>query len=210
LVLCRVLMPPEYVGPVMQLCMEKRGRGRRTLRYLGSQVQLDVEMPLQEVVIDFFDRLKSGVARLCFSFEYHFLRFQAADLVKLDILVNGDKVDAPGQHRPSRQTPIRRGPATCARKMQESDPPASNSTLPSRLRSAPRSSLARRSKALRKDVIAKCYGGDVSPQAQAAGEAEGRQEAHESRSAPSKFLRKPSWPSSACKRNHNQLNQTHA
>src|SRR3546814_3177794 len=76
----------------MQLCMEKRGV-QKNLRYLGSQVQMEVEMPMAEVVLDFFDRLKS-VSRGYASFEYEFVRFEAADLVRLDVLVNGDKVDA--------------------------------------------------------------------------------------------------------------------
>ncbi len=76
IILARVLMPPDYVGSVMQLCMEKRGV-QKNLRYLGSQVQMEVEMPLAEVVLDFFDRLKS-VSRGYASFEYEFVRFQAA------------------------------------------------------------------------------------------------------------------------------------
>jgi len=156
-VLCRVLMPPEYVGPVMQLCMEKRGV-QKNLRYLGSQVQLDVEMPLQEVVIDFFDRLKS-VSRGYASFEYHFLRFQAADLVKLDILVNGDKVDALASivHRDNSYP---RGRDLCE-KMQEV---IHRQQFDIAIQAAIGSKIIARStvKALRKDVIAKCYGGDVS------------------------------------------------
>ena len=86
------LMPQEHVGSVMQLCMEKRGV-QKNLRYLGAQVQMEVEMPMAEVVVDFFDRLKS-VSRGFASFEYEFVRFQPADLVRLDVLVNGEKVDA--------------------------------------------------------------------------------------------------------------------
>jgi GTP-binding protein LepA len=156
-VLCRVLMPPEYVGSVMQLCMEKRGV-QKNLRYLGSQVQLDVEMPLQEVVIDFFDRLKS-VSRGYASFEYHFVRFQAADLVKLDILVNGDKVDALASivHRDNSYP---RGRDLCE-KMQEV---IHRQQFDIAIQAAIGSKIIARStvKALRKDVIAKCYGGDVS------------------------------------------------
>jgi len=156
-VLCRVLMPPEHVGAVMQLCMEKRGV-QKNLRYLGSQVQLDVEMPLQEVVIDFFDRLKS-VSRGYASFEYHFVRFQAADLVKLDILVNGDKVDALASivHRDNAYP---RGRDLCE-KMQEV---IHRQQFDIAIQAAIGSKIIARStvKALRKDVIAKCYGGDVS------------------------------------------------
>jgi GTP-binding protein LepA len=156
-VLCRVLMPPEYVGPVMQLCMEKRGV-QKNLRYLGGQVQLDVEMPLQEVVIDFFDRLKS-VSRGYASFEYHFVRFQAADLVKLDVLVNGDKVDALASivHKDNAYS---RGRDLCE-KMQEV---IHRQQFDIAIQAAIGSKIISRStvKALRKDVIAKCYGGDVS------------------------------------------------
>ena len=155
--LCRILMPPEYVGPVMQLCMEKRGV-QKNLRYLGSQVQLDGEMPLQEVVIDFFDRLKS-VSRGYASFEYHFVRFQAADLVKLDILVNGDKVDALASivHKDNAYT---RGRDLCE-KMQEV---IHRQQFDIAIQAAIGSKIIARTtvKALRKDVIAKCYGGDVS------------------------------------------------
>jgi GTP-binding protein LepA len=156
-VLCRVLMPPEYVGSVMQLCMEKRGV-QKNLRYLGSQVQLDVEMPLQEVVIDFFDRLKS-VSRGYASFEYQFVRFQAADLVKLDILVNGDKVDALASIVHS-DNAYSRGRDLCE-KMQEV---IHRQQFDIAIQAAIGSKIISRStvKALRKDVIAKCYGGDVS------------------------------------------------
>ena len=157
IVLARVLMPPDYVGPVMQLCMEKRGV-QKNLRYLGSQVQLDVEMPLQEVVLDFFDRLKS-VSRGYASFEYSFVRFQAADLVKLDVLVNGDKVDALATivHR---DNSYNRGRDLCE-KMEDV---IHRQMFDIAIQAAIGSKIISRStvKALRKDVTAKCYGGDVS------------------------------------------------
>src|SRR3546814_20235858 len=99
----------------MQLCMEKRGV-QKNLRYLGSQVQMEVEMPMAEVVLDFFDRLKS-VSRGYASFEYEFVRFEAADLVRLDVLVNGDKVDALAS-TVHRESAYPRGRDLCAR-MQE-------------------------------------------------------------------------------------------
>ena len=157
IILARVLMPPDYVGPVMQLCMDKRGV-QKNLRYLGSQVQMDVEMPLAEVVLDFFDRLKS-VSRGYASFEYSFARFQAADLVKLDVLVNGDKVDALASivHRESSYP---RGRDLCE-KMQEV---IHRQMFDIAIQAAIGSKIIARStvKALRKDVTAKCYGGDVS------------------------------------------------
>jgi GTP-binding protein LepA len=154
---CRVLMPPDYVGAVMQLCMEKRGV-QRNLRYLGNTVQMEVEMPMAEVVLDFFDRLKS-VSRGYASFEYEFLRFQEAPLVKLDVLVNGDKVDALASivHRDAAYT---RGRDLCER-MQELIP---RQMFDVAIQAAIGSKIIARStvKALRKNVLAKCYGGDVS------------------------------------------------
>ncbi|MBL6750575.1 MAG: elongation factor 4 [Nevskia sp.] len=157
IILCRLLMPQAYVGPVMQLCMEKRGV-QRNLRYLGSQVQMEVEMPLAEVVLDFFDRLKS-VSRGYASFEYEFLRFQAADLVKLDVLVNGDKVDALATivHRDSAYPRGR----DLTERMQEV---IHRQMFDVAIQAAIGAKIIARTtvKALRKDVLAKCYGGDVS------------------------------------------------
>jgi GTP-binding protein LepA len=157
IILCRILMPQDYVGPVMQLCMEKRGV-QKNLRYLGSTVQLEMEMPLSEVVLDFFDKLKS-VSRGYASFEYDFVRFQAADLVKLDVLVNGDKVDALATivHR---EAAYNRGRDLCE-KMKEV---IHRQQFDVAIQAAIGSKIISRStvKALRKDVIAKCYGGDVS------------------------------------------------
>ncbi|MES2491019.1 MAG: translation elongation factor 4 [Pseudomonadota bacterium] len=154
---CRVLMPPDYVGSVMQLCMEKRGM-QKNLRYLGSQVQLEVEMPLSEVVTDFFDRLKS-VSRGYASFEYEFSRFEAGDLVKLDVLVNGDKVDALSTiiHR---SVSANRGRDLCER-MQDV---IHRQMFDIAIQAAIGAKIIARTtvKALRKNVIAKCYGGDLS------------------------------------------------
>ena len=150
-------MPQDYVGPVMQLCMEKRGT-QRNLRYLGAQVQMEVEMPLAEVVVDFFDRLKS-VSRGYASFEYEFLEFRAGDLVKLDVLVNGDKVDALATivHRDNAYP---RGRDLCE-KMQEV---IHRQMFDIAIQAAIGAKIIARStvKALRKDVTAKCYGGDAS------------------------------------------------
>ncbi len=157
IITARVLMPHDHVGPVMQLCMEKRGV-QKNLRYLGQQVQMEVEMPLAEVVLDFFDRLKS-VSRGYASFEYEFTRFQSADLVKLDVLVNGEKVDALASivHR---DTSYPRGRDLCQR-MQEV---IHRQMFDVAIQAAIGAKIIARStvKALRKDVTAKCYGGDVS------------------------------------------------
>ncbi|MBI3171848.1 MAG: elongation factor 4 [Hydrocarboniphaga effusa] len=157
IIVARILMPPDYVGAVMQLCIEKRGV-QKNLRYLATQVQMDVEMPLAEVVLDFFDRLKS-VSRGYASFEYEFVRFQAADLVKLDVLVNGEKVDALATIVHS-DVAYNRGRDLCE-KMKDV---IHRQQFDVAIQAAIGSKIISRStvKALRKDVIAKCYGGDVS------------------------------------------------
>ncbi|MCP4040995.1 MAG: elongation factor 4, partial [Gammaproteobacteria bacterium] len=92
LILASILVPQDYLGAVINLCIEKRGT-QKSMQYLGNQVSLNYELPMSEVVLDFFDRLKS-ISRGYASLEYHFLRFQASDLIKLDILINGERVDA--------------------------------------------------------------------------------------------------------------------
>ncbi|HWK49873.1 MAG TPA: translation elongation factor 4, partial [Steroidobacter sp.] len=92
IITANILLPPEYVGAVITLCSEKRGKQTKML-YVGNQVSLQYEMPMAEVVLDFFDRLKS-VSRGYASFDYEFNRFETAPLVKLDVLINGDRVDA--------------------------------------------------------------------------------------------------------------------
>ena len=157
IILCRLLMPQDYVGAVMQLCMEKRGV-QRNMRYLGMQVQMEVEMPLSEVVLDFFDRLKS-VSRGFASFEYEFVRFQSSDLVRLDVMVNGEKVDALAAicHR---DVAFNRG-RDLVERMKELIP---RQMFDIAIQAAIGSRIISRStvKALRKNVLAKCYGGDVS------------------------------------------------
>ena len=157
IILARILMPQTYVGSVMQLCMEKRGV-QKNLKYHGNQVQLEVEMPLAEVVLDFFDRLKS-VSRGFASFEYELVRFQAADLVKLDVLVNGDKVDALASivHRDNSFTRGR----DLTERMQEV---IHRQMFDVAIQAAIGAKIIARTtvKALRKDVTAKCYGGDIS------------------------------------------------
>ncbi len=92
IIVANILVPAEHVGAVMKLCNDKRGSQQR-MQYLGNQVSLDYELPMAEVVMDFFDRLKS-VSRGYASFDYHFERFEVAPLVKLDLLINGEQVDA--------------------------------------------------------------------------------------------------------------------
>ena len=85
-------MPQEYVGNVINLCIEKRGV-QKQMQYLGNQISLEYELPMSEIVMDFFDRLKS-ISRGYASLDYHFLRFEAANMAKLDVLINGERVDA--------------------------------------------------------------------------------------------------------------------
>ena len=152
-----ILVPQEYVGNVISLCIEKRGV-QKNMQYLGRQVSLVYEMPLSEVVMDFFDRLKS-VSRGYASFDYDFLRFQADKLVKVDILINSERVDALSiiAHQDISQ---RRG-REVADKMKELIP---RQMFDVAIQAAiGRHIIARTNvKALRKNVTAKCYGGDAT------------------------------------------------
>jgi len=157
IIVANILLPPDHVGPVMKLCLEKRGVQKK-LQYLGSQVSMQWELPLAEGVLDFFDRLKS-VSRGYASFDYEFDRFQVAPLVKLDILINGDRVDALSiiTHR---ESAYQRG-RELVDKMQELIP---RQMFEVAIQAAIGSHVIARSsvKALRKNVTAKCYGGDIT------------------------------------------------
>ncbi|GAB1720541.1 MAG: GTP-binding protein LepA [Nitrosospira sp.] len=152
-----ILVPQEYVGSVITLCISKRGT-QKNMQYMGRQVMLTYEMPLNEVVMDFFDRLKS-TSRGYASLDYEFQEFRASDLVKLDILINGEKVDALSLivHRSNSQYRGRE----LAQRMRELIPRqmfdiAVQAAIGSHI-------IARESiKALRKNVLAKCYGGDIT------------------------------------------------
>ena len=157
IILANILVPQEYLGSVIGLCVEKRGV-QKNMQYTGSQVSLNYELPMSEVVLDFFDRLKS-VSRGYASFDYEFVRFEPAPLVKLDVLINGDKVDALSVivHKDQSQTRGRGLVETMKdlipRQMYEV---AIQAAIGSKV-------IARSTvKAMRKNVTAKCYGGDIS------------------------------------------------
>jgi GTP-binding protein LepA len=157
IIIASILVPPEHVGAVLKLCNDKRGVQKKML-YLGNQVSLQYELPLAEVVLDFFDRLKSS-SRGYASFDYEFSHFSAAPLVKLDILINGDPVDALSiiVHRESAYQHGRE----LVDKMQELIP---RQMFEVAVQAAIGTAVIARAsvKALRKNVLAKCYGGDVS------------------------------------------------
>jgi len=152
-----ILVPQEYVGNIMTLCIDKRGVQTK-LHYVGSQVALSYELPMSELISDFFDRLKS-LSRGYASLDYNILRFQAADLVKLDVLINGEKVDALSiivhrAHSTSRgRELVERMKEVIPRQMFDV---AIQAAIGAQI-------IARQTvKAMRKNVLAKCYGGDVT------------------------------------------------
>jgi GTP-binding protein LepA len=152
-----ILVPEEYLGSVMTLCTQKRGT-QTNMQYMGRQVMLNYDMPMNEVVMDFFDRLKSATRGYA-SLDYDFKEYRTADLVKLDILVNNEKVDALSLivHRATSQYKGRE----LASKMRELIP---RQMFDVAIQAAIGAQIISREnvKALRKNVLAKCYGGDIS------------------------------------------------
>jgi len=157
IIVAHILVPQDYVGNVISLCIEKRGV-QKQLQYLGKQVSLSYEIPMNEIVLDFFDRLKS-VSRGYASLDYEFVRFQAADLVKLDILINAEVVDALSSIVHGDQVQSRGRDLT--ERMKEIIP---RQMFEVAIQAAVGAKVVARTnvKALRKNVTAKCYGGDIT------------------------------------------------
>ena len=157
IITANILVTSDYVGSVISLCVEKRGI-QKNIQYLGQQVAITYELPLNEVVLDFFDRLKS-VSRGYASMDYQFARYQVSDLIRLDILINSESVDALALiiHR---ENSVRKG-RDVAEKMKELIP---RQMFDVSIQASIGSKIIARTnvKALRKNVTAKCYGGDVS------------------------------------------------
>ncbi len=154
---CHILVPSEYLGNVITLCIEKRGV-QTNMVYHGNQVALTYEIPMAEVVLDFFDRLKS-TSRGYASLDYGFKRFETADMVRLDILINNERVDALAIITHKDNAPFRG--RLLVEKMRELIP---RQMFDIAIQAAIGNHIIARStvKAMRKDVLAKCYGGDVS------------------------------------------------
>lgn len=157
IITAHILVPQDYVGNIISLCIEKRGV-QKQMQYLGNQVSLTYELPMNEIVLDFFDRMKS-VSRGYASLDYEFTRFQAARLEKLDIMINGEVVDALSMIVHTDQVQSRG--RDLAERMKEVIP---RQMFDVAIQAAVGAKIVARTnvKALRKNVTAKCYGGDIT------------------------------------------------
>ena len=173
-----IITSEESVGGVLKLCEEKRGV-QKNFEYLSpTRVMLTYEMPLNEIVLDFYDRLKS-VSRGYASLDYHLSGYRESDLVKLDVLVGGEPVDALTDHLPPRPMPTSAG-AIWSRRLRKLIP-RQMFEVPIQAAIGSRIIARETISAIRKNVLAKCYGGDIIAQTQAARKAKRRQKAHEAR-----------------------------
>ena len=172
-----IITADESVGAILQLCEEKRGV-QKSFEYLSpTRVMLTYEMPLNEIVLDFYDRLKS-VSRGYASLDYHLSGYREGDLVKLDVLIGGEPVDALTLVCHSEQA-YERGRELVSRLRKLI--PRQMFEVPMQAAIGSRVIARETISAMRKNVLAKCYGGDISPQTQIAREAKRRQAPHEAR-----------------------------
>ena len=169
------VLPTEYIGPIMKLCTDRRGEYVRTEYLSPTRAMLTYDLPLADVIYDMHDKLKSAT-RGYGTMDYELLGYRPGDLVRLDILVKGDRDRRALDHlRP----PRRRRPRPGRRQEAQQEIPRHMFEVPLQAAIGSRIIARETISAMRKNVTAKCYGGDITPQAQALGEAEGRQEADE-------------------------------
>ena len=185
-----IIIPANNIGDITQLCIDRRGIYKKTEYITADRVILEYDMPLAEVIFDFFDKLKTATQGYG-TMDYDFIGFHEDDLVKMDILVTGDKIAALSPDRPREQG---RSPRPqLSSKTQKKRSTATSSKSPSRPPSAAESSPAKPS-SVGKNVTSQMLRRRHQPQTQAARKAKRRQKAHEAASAASKSPRKPSWP----------------
>jgi GTP-binding protein LepA len=169
-----IIIPDRYMGAVMKLCLDRRGINKNYQYLTNNRLEMIFELPLGEVIYDFYDKLKS-VTQGYGSFDYELIEYRRTDLVKLDILINGERVDALSSCPPG---PRRRRARLACDKLKDEIP---RQMFKIAIQGAIGGNIISRStvSAFRKDVTAKCYGGDISRKRKLAGKAEKGQKAHE-------------------------------